>query len=246
MPEEVFGNRTKHSLDNALRELLTHKPLDQIRVRELTDRCAIRRQSFYYHFPDVPALFDWSLQQERARLCLRQENCLTWQQALLDLLAYTAGQRGYYLALLDSRGRTGLREVMGDAVRAAAGKDTGLLPPALRRTEGPGGGAAAAGLLGDDPAGPAGGLALRRSGPFAGRGGGSHGKHGAAGADRRGLAERPAMGGAGLKKMASGTPGKDRDIPVLAFCVLPTTAFVLGQFRQICPKFDVLTTNDRF
>ena len=117
MPEEVFGNRTKHSLDNALRELLTHKPLDQIRVRELTDRCAIRRQSFYYHFPDVPALFDWSLQQERARLCLRQENCLTWQQALLDLLAYTAGQRGYYLALLDSRGRTGLREVMGDAVR---------------------------------------------------------------------------------------------------------------------------------
>lgn len=117
MPEDLFGNRTKHSLDNALRELLTRKSLDQIRVRELTDLCAIRRQSFYYHFTDVHALFDWSLQQERTRLCRRQENCLTWQQALLDLLAYTAKHQGYYLALLESRGRAGLREVMGDAVR---------------------------------------------------------------------------------------------------------------------------------
>lgn len=118
MAEEQFGNRTKHSLDGALRELLAHKPLAQIRVRELTDLCAIRRQSFYYHFPDIQALFDWSLQQERARLCLRQQNCLTWRQAFLDLLAYTAQRRGYYLALLESRGRTGLREVMGDAVRS--------------------------------------------------------------------------------------------------------------------------------
>lgn len=116
MPVEIREDRTKHGLDSALRELLKRKPLDQIRVRELTDLCAIRRQSFYYHFTDVYALFDWSLQQERARLLLRQENCLTWQQALRDLMAYTQEQRSYYLALLQSRGRNGLREVLKDAV----------------------------------------------------------------------------------------------------------------------------------
>lgn len=113
---DITGDRTKHGLDNALRELLTRKPLDQIRVRELTDLCAIRRQSFYYHFTDVYALFDWSLRQERARLLRRQENCLTWQQALRDLLAYIGERRSYYLALLQSRGRTGLREVLRDTV----------------------------------------------------------------------------------------------------------------------------------
>lgn len=113
---DIAGDRTKHGLDNALRQLLTQKPLDQIRVRELTDLCAIRRQSFYYHFPDVYALFDWSLQQERTRLLRRQENCLTWQQALQDLLTYTGERRSYYLALLQSRGRAGLREVLRDAV----------------------------------------------------------------------------------------------------------------------------------
>lgn len=113
---DITGDRTKHELDNALRQLLTQKSLDQIRVRELTDLCAIRRQSFYYHFPDVYALFDWSLRQERARLIRRQEGCLTWQQALRDLLAYTQEHRSYFLALLQSRGRTGLREVLRDAV----------------------------------------------------------------------------------------------------------------------------------
>lgn len=116
MPEDLFENRTKHSLDGALRELLTRKPLDQIRVREVTDLCAIRRQSFYYHFPDIYALFDWSLRQEAARLCRRQENCLTWQQALLDLLVCTKEQRSYYMALLENRGRSGLRTVFQDAV----------------------------------------------------------------------------------------------------------------------------------
>ena len=113
MPEEM--NRTKKALDDALRQLLEQKPLDQIRVREVTELCGIRRQSFYYHFADVYQLFDWSLEQERAYLPTRQEKCLTWQQAAEDLLAYTAENRSFYLALLENRGRAGLRQVLGEA-----------------------------------------------------------------------------------------------------------------------------------
>ena len=113
MPEEM--NRTKKALNGALRQLLEQKPLDQIRVREVTELCGIRRQSFYYHFADVYQLFDWSLEQERAYLPTRQEKCLTWQQAAEDLLAYTAENRSFYLALLENRGRAGLRQVMEEA-----------------------------------------------------------------------------------------------------------------------------------
>ena len=122
MPEEM--NRTKKDLADALRQLLTKKPLDQIRVREVTELCGIRRQSFYYHFTDVGQLFDWALEQERAYLPTRQENCLTWQQAAADLMAYTAENRGFYLAIIRNRGRTGLRQVLGGAVEC-------FLKPAL-------------------------------------------------------------------------------------------------------------------
>lgn len=118
MAEDLSKDRTKNDLDDALRQLLEQKPLDQIRIRELTDLCGIRRQSFYYHFPDVWALFDWSLRMEARRLPLRQQNCFTWRQALMDLLHHTARHRRYYQALLDSRGRVGLRTVMQDALHS--------------------------------------------------------------------------------------------------------------------------------
>lgn len=91
-------------------------PLDQLRIRELTSLCGIRRQSFYYHFPDVYALFDWSLEQEKRRLAARQGQCLTWQQAVRDLLGHVERHRRYYQVLLETQGRDGLRRVLGEAL----------------------------------------------------------------------------------------------------------------------------------
>lgn len=106
MPE--YENRTRRALDAALRKMLKHRPLAQLRVRELTECCGLRRQSFYYHFKDVYDLFDWSVQRERAQLLDRQEECLTWQQALLDLLDRAAEERTFYQAVLDREGQAGL------------------------------------------------------------------------------------------------------------------------------------------
>lgn len=113
---DICGNRTKCELEGALKEMLRQKPLDQIRVRELTELCGIRRQSFYYHFTDIYELFSWSIQQERTALCRRQEDCLTWQQALRDLLEHAERNRAYYQAVLKNQGRTGLRDLLQAAV----------------------------------------------------------------------------------------------------------------------------------
>nr|WP_325183185.1 TetR family transcriptional regulator [uncultured Oscillibacter sp.] len=106
MPE--YEKRTRRDLSAALRALLREEPLDQLRVRELTERCGLRRQSFYYHFNDIYDLFDWCLRQERALLLERLENCLTWRQALLELLDRAAGERAFYQAALDREGQAGL------------------------------------------------------------------------------------------------------------------------------------------
>ena len=66
-------NRTRQELSAALRALLRQKPLDQLRVRELTEMYGLRRQSFYYHFTDIYDLFAWCLSRERALLLDRLE-----------------------------------------------------------------------------------------------------------------------------------------------------------------------------
>ena len=229
MSAEIREDRTKHGLEIALQEMLKRKPLDQIRVRELTELCDIRRQSFYYHFSDVYALFDWSLQRERARLLRRQENCLTWQQALRDLLAYIGERQSYYQALLQSRGRAGLREVVEDAVAQLLEKTMELLPAALRRARGPGGGADTAGLLGDDLPGAGRGLGLGRPVPDAGRAGQPAGEQREKGGRRRHVAVQPAVESAELKTTQE--TGKDRGLPVLSF--YPQSSF---QFMTIYGK----------
>lgn len=110
MPE--YEKRTRRELSAALRELLREKPLSQLRVRELTERCGLRRQSFYYHFKDVYDLFAWSVCQERALLLARLVECLTWREALLDLLNRAGEERAFYRAVLDQRGQAGLGEMI--------------------------------------------------------------------------------------------------------------------------------------
>jgi len=110
MPD--YENRTRRSLDAALRELLTRKPLEQIRVRELAELCGLRRQSFYYHFKDVYDLFGWSVRRERELLLRRQAECLAWQQAMLALLDRAAAERAFYRAVLDRDGQAGLGEMI--------------------------------------------------------------------------------------------------------------------------------------
>lgn len=110
MPEHE--NRTRQELSAALRALLRQRPLDQIRVRELTELCGLRRQSFYYHFKDVYDLFAWCVRQERALLESFLEECLTWRQALLSLLDRAEEQAAFYREVLDRGGQAGLEEMI--------------------------------------------------------------------------------------------------------------------------------------
>ena len=117
MQTELQETRTKIALEAAMQELLREKPLEQIRVRELADRCGIRRQSFYYHFNDVYELLDWSISREREHLLRRQEEFVTWQQVYLDLLRYIVENRAYYQRGRRVRGRERLWGMLEPAVQ---------------------------------------------------------------------------------------------------------------------------------
>lgn len=100
-PEKGF--RTKRRMAEALKTLLRKKPLDRIRVHEITDLCELNRQTFYYHFPDVYALFSWALRQTVEETREQLDYYVPWREQLLALLRRMEQDRSFYLTALDPR-----------------------------------------------------------------------------------------------------------------------------------------------
>ena len=51
-----MANFTKQAIKASFLKLLNQRPLSKITVRDIVEDCGINRNSFYYHFADIPAL----------------------------------------------------------------------------------------------------------------------------------------------------------------------------------------------
>lgn len=51
-------NFTKKAIKEAFLKLLNENPLNKISVRTIVEECGINRNSFYYHFRDIPSLIE--------------------------------------------------------------------------------------------------------------------------------------------------------------------------------------------
>lgn len=117
MQKKEKAYRTKQKLSEALIVRLREKPLSRIRVHELTDYCDLNRQTFYYHFPDIYALFSWSIPHMLDQLALQLPRSAAWQQQLQCLLEYAAENRSFFLEALDDRFYEETRACMEERVK---------------------------------------------------------------------------------------------------------------------------------
>ena len=49
---------TRAAIKEAFLKLLNQRPLNQITIKDIVEDCGINRNSFYYHFEDLPALVE--------------------------------------------------------------------------------------------------------------------------------------------------------------------------------------------
>ena len=119
---------TKNQIMNALAELPPAKPLDDITVTELVEKCGISRQAFYYHFSDLYGVVDYGVQQlldqlgvgrpEEWRASLERTLTLLRENRTLVLNVYRAYERSYVehdlrrwaMPLVDARTRLAARK----------------------------------------------------------------------------------------------------------------------------------------
>lgn len=100
-------NRTERDIIQSLWGLLREKPYNKITVQEIVDRCGVNRNTFYYHFQDIPSLMEYSIQlwtdsiieanalpQTTSELAeLLFQNCMKVKPILLNI--YRSAQREY-------------------------------------------------------------------------------------------------------------------------------------------------------
>ncbi len=51
-------NFTKQAIAESFLQLLDEKPFSKITVKDIVERCGINRNTFYYHYQDIPALLE--------------------------------------------------------------------------------------------------------------------------------------------------------------------------------------------
>ncbi len=67
----TIPNFTKQAIKISFIKLLNERPLNKISVRDIVEDCGINRNSFYYHFHDIPSLIE-EIVMEEADMLIKQ------------------------------------------------------------------------------------------------------------------------------------------------------------------------------
>lgn len=67
-------NRTENTIIEAFWELLNEKPYNKITVNNIVKKCEMNRNTFYYHFHDIPDLLEKSIKKETDAIILKHQH----------------------------------------------------------------------------------------------------------------------------------------------------------------------------
>ena len=59
-----MANFTRRAIKETFWKLLNQRPLSQITIKDIVEDCGINRNSFYYHFEDLPALVEGIVEEQ--------------------------------------------------------------------------------------------------------------------------------------------------------------------------------------
>ena len=92
-----MSNLTERAIKEAFIKLLGEKPLAQISVRMIVEECGINRNSFYYHFQDIPTLLGEIIREEVDRIITQYPTITSLDQCVDVALRFAlANKRAVY------------------------------------------------------------------------------------------------------------------------------------------------------
>ena len=97
-------NFTKRAIKDAFAEILGEKPLSKITVKDIVEKCGINRNSFYYHYNDIPSLLEEIL-NEQADMLVSVSGPSTIYDCILSAIDFATQNKKAMLHIFNSPNR---------------------------------------------------------------------------------------------------------------------------------------------
>ncbi|MGM9940705.1 MAG: TetR/AcrR family transcriptional regulator [Bulleidia sp.] len=105
---------TKQMLAESLYHVLDKKPLDRIRISDLTEECGVNRQTFYYHFHDIFELIEWIYVTEAEKAIGPHYTYADWTIGMKNLCDLMMKKKTFLMKTYHSASHGNLERVLSD------------------------------------------------------------------------------------------------------------------------------------
>ena len=100
-----MANFTKQAIKASFIKLLNEQPLNKISVRSIVEDCGINRNSFYYHFQDIPSLIGEIVKEEIDALVAKYPTINSIDECVSVALKFTLENKRAVLHIYNSVNR---------------------------------------------------------------------------------------------------------------------------------------------
>ena len=88
---------TKKAIADSLKDLTKEKSFDKISVKDISEKCGINRQTFYYHFVDKYDLLRWIYETELLEVYLADVDFDNWRERFAATLNMMKSEKRFYI-----------------------------------------------------------------------------------------------------------------------------------------------------
>ena len=98
-------NFTKTAIKQSFIKLLNDRPLKQITVRDIVEDCGINRNSFYYHFADIPTLLEEIIMEEATQIIEEHPSVDSIEDCLIAVMQFARQNKRAIMHIYNSVNR---------------------------------------------------------------------------------------------------------------------------------------------
>lgn len=99
------SNITEKAIQQVFLELLNERPLSKITIRDITDRCGINRNTFYYHYQDILDLLEEFCASEVDRVVERYPKLNSIDECIDGIMDLVQSNRRAVMHIFNSSNR---------------------------------------------------------------------------------------------------------------------------------------------
>ena len=108
---------TKDAIKQSFLKLLNSKPIDKITVKEIVQDCGINRNSFYYHFADIPSLMEEIFNDQADEFVSRSFSSENLYDSIMAAIAFSLENKTAILHVFNSPNRQFLDRYLNRVAR---------------------------------------------------------------------------------------------------------------------------------